>query len=50
MKTLKLPKLDWFLTGNSAATLILTLIATLGLFFLVLSLLWSVCNRFGIAP
>jgi len=37
-------------TGNSPATLILTLIATLGLFFLVLRLLWMVCDRFGIAP
>ncbi len=36
-------------TGNSPATLILTLIATLGLFFLVLRLLWAVCDRFGIA-
>ena len=37
-------------TGNSPTTMIGTIIATLGLFFLVLRLLWSVCDRFGIAP
>jgi len=37
-------------TGNSPATMILTLAATLGLFFLVLRMLWMVCDRFGIAP
>lgn len=37
-------------TGNSPATMILTLAATLGLFFLILRLLWTVCDRFGIAP
>jgi len=37
-------------TGNSPMTMVLTLIATLGLFFLVLRLLWAVCDRFGIAP
>ena len=35
---------------NSPATLALVIAATLGLFFLVLGLLWKVCDRFGIAP
>ncbi len=37
-------------SGSSPLTLIITLAATLGLFFLVLFLLWKLCDRGGIAP
>ncbi len=37
-------------SGNSPATLALVVAATLGLFFLVLGLLWKLCDRFDIAP
>ncbi|ESQ82844.1 hypothetical protein AEAC466_15145 [Asticcacaulis sp. AC466] len=37
-------------SGNSPITLALTVAATLGLFFLVLVLLWKLCDRFHIAP
>jgi len=35
---------------NSPATIVLVLAATLGLFFLVLGLLWRLCDYFKIAP
>lgn len=35
-------------SGNSPATLALVVAATLGLFFLVLNLLWQLCDRTGI--
>ncbi len=35
-------------SGNSPATLLLVIAATLGLFFLVLNLLWQLCDRTGI--
>jgi sodium/bile acid cotransporter 7 len=35
-------------SGNSPATLVLVVAATLGLFFLVLNLLWQLCDRTGI--
>ena len=36
--------------GTALFTLVLVIAATLGLFFLVLSLLWGLCDRFKIAP
>ena len=36
--------------GTGLTTLALVIAATLGLFFLVLNLLWALCDRFGIAP
>jgi len=35
---------------NRPIDLVITVIATLGLFFLVLKLLWALCDRAGIAP
>jgi solute carrier family 10 (sodium/bile acid cotransporter), member 7 len=37
-------------SSNSPGTILLTIAATLGLFFLVLGLLWKLCDRFNIAP
>jgi len=37
-------------SGNSPANLAITIIATLVLFFIVLSALWAFCDRTGIAP
>ncbi len=37
-------------SDNDPMTLVLVVAATLGLFFLVLNLLWQICDRFGIAP
>ena len=37
-------------SSNSPVTILLTVAATLGLFFLVLSLLWKLCDRANIAP
>ncbi len=37
-------------SSNSLATIILVVVSTLCLFFLVLSLLWALCDRTGIAP
>jgi sodium/bile acid cotransporter 7 len=37
-------------SGNSPANLVITIVATLALFFVVLSLLWAFCDRSGITP
>ncbi len=37
-------------THNSASNLIITIAATLALFFIVLGLMWKLCDRMGIAP
>ncbi|MEI9904938.1 MAG: bile acid:sodium symporter [Asticcacaulis sp.] len=37
-------------SSHSPATLLLVIAATLGLFFLVLGLLWKLCDRLNIAP
>ena len=37
-------------SGNSPVNLVITIVATLALFFIVLLLLWAFCDRTGIAP
>jgi len=37
-------------SGNSPANLLITIVATLALFFIVLLALWKFCDRTGIAP